>query len=564
MSIISIPGLGFGKSILLINDDELHFYNVRGGMVNYVRSIQWEESNFIVQATSIIRDECGNNPIIILDDSSEQFYRREAIPNIGSVMDRGNLVKRKLNVAFPNYDIKASLKLKDKSVSTKGDKAVENKPGKTTKYLFAAIPETDKTRLVYEIARQLTVPVQSYLLVPVEASTMIRLLSKKIFGSGKNKSLWTIFIGQNQNGGLRQIVTKNGELAMTRLTPVVDSSAEPDLWANEVMQEFKATLKYLARFDYNPDDGLDVITICNPETGECLDDLIDIPCNFRSLTVAQAADIINVKIHPVDTKHYVDRLHAGWVARKPSITMDMKPKELDVISKPRKVASLISLALVISLIYFGYTFMGASGSLMKKQTELRNLQQTQNRLDAELEDEIAKMNNLGFDVKLIRAATSTYNAYQGRGIESVDYIQRIDTALDNQITLKFISMDVVKTSVFEDGFRALLGNESGEAIRIRLGMLFPGATDPEDGNEEVDDISRRLKDEFPNHRVRVTKYLKDMTFDSEFTGEAGLSAREEQQVQDFSAEIEVVGNISSVDMDVSENNSGQNSRRNNR
>ena len=86
----------------------------------------------------------------------------------------------------------------------------------------------------------------------------------------KEKASWTIFMGQQSSGSLRQIVTRNGELALTRMTPIVDTDIEPALWAREVTEELDSTMSYLARFGYKKEDGLDIIIVSNGSTHQAL------------------------------------------------------------------------------------------------------------------------------------------------------------------------------------------------------------------------------------------------------------------------------------------------------
>jgi len=72
---------------------------------------------------------------------------------------------------------------------------------------------------------------------------MITKLSEKMHDKGAPIPKWTVFIGQHQSGGLRQVVVREGELALTRMTAVGSHDENPMNWAREVQQEFKLNLQ---------------------------------------------------------------------------------------------------------------------------------------------------------------------------------------------------------------------------------------------------------------------------------------------------------------------------------
>ena len=88
---------------------------------------------------------------------------------------------------------------------------------------------------------------------------------------------------------MRQIVIKDGELALTRMTPVSEDTSNVVRWASEVHQEFKATMSYLTRFGFQQEDGLHIITIANAPCSEALQEMIEEPCKFSGLTSVEAA-----------------------------------------------------------------------------------------------------------------------------------------------------------------------------------------------------------------------------------------------------------------------------------
>src|SRR5690606_3907516 len=106
-------------------------------------------------------------------------------------------------------------------------------------------------------------------------ASMVQTLAKKLRKPADPACMWTVFVGQHSSGGLRQVVIRNGELALTRMTPIIDSDADPEIWASDVVAEVKGTMSYLSRFGYDPADGLDVIVISGNSAADLLHSKID-------------------------------------------------------------------------------------------------------------------------------------------------------------------------------------------------------------------------------------------------------------------------------------------------
>ena len=124
------------------------------------------------------------------------------------------------------------------------------------------------------VLKDTDVSIAGFGLLPTESVNFVEALSRKIFGGGEGdkkstlsflskkkapppkSNVWTIFIGQNRSGGLRQIVTKGGELALTRITPIVETNEDIELWTGDIFREYQATMTYLSRFGYTSNDTL--------------------------------------------------------------------------------------------------------------------------------------------------------------------------------------------------------------------------------------------------------------------------------------------------------------------
>ena len=434
---MSIPFLKPSRCVLLVGDDALHIFDVKSSTSRRVKTIPWKDDNFVDDVLATINKYCKGKPILILNDMVEQHYRKEKIPNVGA-LDKANVVQRRLTVAFPNYSIRAALPLKEKVGG------VESKGGSV--YLFAALAKNNYFAKIVTVAKRSMADIAGFCLLPVESSTLVNKLSEKVFPvrANRGKAKWTVFIGQHYGGGLRQIVTRNGELALTRLTPIVDTDKKLEVWAAEVAQEFKATMSYLSRFGFSSEEGLNVILISNPKAGEIVGEIIDTPCEFKSMTAVQAAGMLGISIGIQEDMRYADPIHASWAGQARSFILPLKSTELTAISKPRKMASAAMALLIASLGYLTYDISDKVSGYFIQREDLKVANQALSQVDEQLNNEIKRKEDMGIDIRKIQASLSIYEQLQTGSMDPIPMFQVIGRQLGGKLKLDKISMSEIK------------------------------------------------------------------------------------------------------------------------
>lgn len=533
--------LGSAKTILMIGDEALSIYSSGFKGMELVEAVPWGADNFEENAAKIIAKDCSGKPVTVLNDMVEQHYRKERVPKV-NVMDRKNVVSRKLNVAFPNYPVRAAFPLKEKI--PKSDKM----PAANV-YIFAAAPQSEQYVKTMEAAKRSLASVSGYALLPVEAANMVKALSSKLTPRSRNRSKWAVFIGQHQNGGLRQIVIKDGELALTRMTPVIDTDADPDVWANEVYQEFQATLSYMARFGFVADDGLDIMIVANPSAGDILGGIIEIEANIYTMTASEAAKKLGLSISSYTDQRYADILHAAWVSKKPKLQLPMQAKELESISKPRQVATFVSLLLIAGTCYLGYEAYTKFEELQENNEIVSDTRTRTARLNNEYQIEVEKKEALGFDVRMVQSSIAVKEALDKENIDVLHVLEGIGQGLGRDLRLDSVGIEQIETTQGNAATRMLQGrfNEDPNADTYtyvaRLQLTFPSTTDIDRGNEEIEALKARIEQQLPDHDVTVEKYLKDTEYVDELVmGEDG--APRQDVAQDFVISLAVRGSNS--------------------
>jgi hypothetical protein len=536
--------LGSSKTVLLISDEFLYIFSSGFKGMELIESVPWGAENFEENVSKIISKDCGGKSVVILNDMVEQYYRKERVPKV-NVMDKKNVVNRKLNVAFPNYPIKAAFPLKEKIPKT-------DKLPAASVYIFAAAPQTEQYKKAMSASKKSMASVIGYGLLPVEASGMVKALATKLAVRAKPKSKWSVFIGQHQHGGLRQVVIKDGELALTRMTPIVDTDSDAEIWASDVNQEFQATLSYMSRFGFTQEDGLDIIVVSNPAAGEAFARMVEVEANIHTMTASQVARKLGLVISSYVDQRYSDIIHATWVAKKSGLVLPMSAQEISSISNPRKIATAASVILIGGAGYFGYEAFNQLGVHQALDSDLRSARSRVAVLNADYSAEVAKKEALGFDVRLMQSSIELFDDLEKINIKPVQLFGGIgrslgrDLRIDSVIVEKVAAQPVQQSSQRRPtGGRNQADIDSRQELQIayqaRIQLTFPKTIDIDKGNQEIDALRARLLETLPNHEVIVDKYLKDTQYVDELVMGGDTRRQVEDLEQDFVVSLTIRG-----------------------
>lgn len=533
---MSLSLLPSQKTILMVSDDALFVYSMTQKGMRLVDTVPWDAADFEQNVASVIAQECGGKSVIILNDMVEQHYRKERVMKAGvGAMDRGAMLKRKLNVAFPNYPMRAAYPLKEKVAK------IDNKSAADI-YIFAAIPNTKQFLKVIGAVQKSLAPVSGFGLLPVESTDMVRALSKKLAKKGAPQAKWVVFIGQHKGGGLRQVVIKGDDLALTRMTPISDTQSDVLAWTTEVQQEFKATMSYLSRFGYQPEDGLDVILIGNKEAGSSFEAMLDQPCNFYALSVSDAASALGLNIGPQDDNRHADLLHAAWVAKKSKMLLPMKAQQLDTVSRPRQAAAAGAFILFVGAAFLAYQLFNVFTDMSSVYTDLDDAQKRASQLNSQFQREVKRKEDLGFEIRLVQSSIAVVDEFEKKNILVLQVMNGIGQALGKDMRVDRVLLSRPGGGVIAPVSINIDGSEEAKSPLFlgALQLTYPSTTNIDKGNQEVNDLRDRLVKTLPDHKVEVTKLLKDYEYVEEIVVETG-DLEKENLKQDFIAEIKIEG-----------------------
>ncbi len=533
------------RCVLLIGDEALAVYDVTASATRLVETVSWGTENFGSYVADLIVRACGKKPVLVLNDMVEQYYRKEKIPKVG-LLDRASVVTRKLEITFPNYPIRSALPLKEKATASASSSASSSSGGRVVaggagggQYLFAAVPSSDAFNRTMEAVRRSMAPLVGFCLLPVESSDMITLLAESLARKGRARFRWTVFIGQHRGGGLRQIVTRNGELALTRITPVIESDSDSALWASEVNQEFRATMSYLSRFGYAAEDGLDVVVISSSEAGAALGEMIKTTCHYTSLTVGEAARQLGLRIGRQQDDHLADSLHVAWAGLKSRFILPMRAQEVDKIYRPRQMAVVAMLAMLCGIGGMTYQMAGYGQQWMDLGEQISDAHSLRDRVEEDYQKESARKKAMGFDVDLVQGTIGTWDRLDAEGIHVLPLVRDIGLALAPNLSIEKISInrpsekkDTTLSFGDKDGSE---GKKSG--YEVVFSMKFPPGIAPEEGVRAVDALVGKLRKRLPGDKVSVRKQVADLAYSAQFEGASTQIQDANEKKKEYEAEI---------------------------
>ena len=546
--------IGGGRRVLLIGEEGVVLYAPSGKGIERELSLSWEVPNFDEQLVATLRSQNQGKSLLMIFDGADQTYRKEEnIPKL-SPIDRPRFVKRKLEYAFPSYPIRASYEIKPPS--KKSGFLMPSQAEQQRSYLFVALPELEQLDRIGKIIYEAGTPVAGFGLLPLESTGLVAELSDKLFTDQAKKSRWAMIIGQHETGGLRQVVIKDGNLALTRLTPTSDSGTSGAGWVEEVTREFKATLTYISRFGYTEADGLDVVIIAGDIEKAFFDSRSMPVTNFQCLNVNEALQVIGAKSAGIEKGNFADPLHAAWTGKKGGLKLSVKVPGISRIQGPRLAARAGSVVLVLGVL----GLLGLSGSDVKEyaslQSEISDKENQKTMLDREYKEESKLFDGLEMSPDALKSALNVKKVMDDNTVNVRHLLHMLKGALPSDVHVESLSMKhTPNDALSQHGLAPVLPgafnlagakppSEKG-TMQVNFKFSLPSRLTLEQKVTRTEELQRSLGDVFKGYDVQVIRQFEDVSRQGNFSGPSGSDGAPEDpnqpKVEESYAEIQVSG-----------------------
>jgi hypothetical protein len=289
--------------VMIAGEDAAVIYARTGAGMERRGIFPWRMPGFDAALQEALAGLKGGPAPLLLFNGSNQKYRVAEIPKTLRWYDAPRFVARKAETEMPDCVTRGATAL---------PKNPDNRAGLPL-WLMAGIEKNASLLRLAGAMAAAGVKPSGCGTLPLESASLATELAAKLPRAGA-PSRWVMLMAQHENGCLRQIILRDGGLALTRITPTPYLPGEPK-WDEEAGREFNTTLASITRFGFAPAQGLDFIVLCDAADKPFFEKKPDAARNVMAVTVAEAmaAVLPGVTASP-PPGNFADALHAAWAS----------------------------------------------------------------------------------------------------------------------------------------------------------------------------------------------------------------------------------------------------------
>lgn len=471
-------------------------------------------------------------PVYVLMDVLEQMYREEELPQVGA-FDRAKVLHRRLDMAFPNDELRAALLWKRKEPVGRS-------------YLFSSLPLTDQMRMWQAFIESLPNPLPGYSLLPLESLDLIRHLIPPEMAATDH---WRGLITQEASGGFRHIIEYHDRMVVTRLTMKPSEDNTPEDVAKLIEREYRSTIGYVKRMGYDERNPMDLVVITPDDVGYYLQQA-NLPA--RSLTVLEpqgAGDRTGLRGVGTPGLPYADILHAAWLGqkKKPRLTMMSAGMKRRVQMRSASQGA-IAVAAAATLAVLGNAGMDQVNIMVAEQ-ELGVHMAERDKAKLDFDRAKRELDQFPLSPSEMRAVIETYES-QGKGLpHPIELLGTIGKALGESARLVEVNFDnTAAANAVKPGAPQAAVKKPAKAdvqlYKINLKAEFSGIAEPDKAVAEAKALGQRLAEMMPAHKVQIARLpvaiLPSQTLEGGLGSGPKADAKKDDKKQTFTADYEVI------------------------
>lgn len=453
----------------------------------------------------------------VIIDTLDQASKEEEVPKV-SILDRRKVLARHINMAFPGQNLR-------------GARLVAETDKKTLIYEFASVPLDGRMPGWVDFVESLPNEKGGYFAIAPENADLVKALAPKdVPPPEEGKNEWRHLIGVNVTGGLRQIITKNGRLCLTRLTQAPPQETPPEEFADMIVRDFKATITYLRRLGYQVGEPLDLVVLTSSENKQVLADLTwDGARSATVYTPYEAGMVLGLGSLGREDQAFGDVLHAAWFAskRRPLLPLTRSLAMGDTMDDIRELAFLSApyaagIAAAAVLVWAGWT----TKQLMEFNDQNAELQIQLSQRTAALNAARAKAGGIPYEPARVRSALDVDKALDIGQIDIVPPLQALARALQSDAIVTTLSLDsTVLTQQPKVAAPGAAAAEKSEYVLVASMQLPRVVVTADEAVAVTRRLETRLNESFgKDYRVQLTVAPLAAQATQKFTG--GLSDSE--------------------------------------
>jgi len=452
-----------------------------------------------IRQAKLALSEFPKYPVVMLYDVLGQTYRRDRLPPV-SLLDRPKILARKLDSLFPGAELKGGMQLGRSTGEIRG-----------FDYLFASIAASPEITEWQSVLSQIENPTCDIRLLPVESVKLLQQIMHAGNGKLSKPNPWNILITHHRTGGFRQIVTRDGGLAIARMTASSAAIESPAEIAGLLRREIGATIDYITRLGFDRTAGLDAIFIGRSDISAALKN-VQLP--VRKLTVytpAEAESLAGISGARDDSGHFADLLHAAWGASRiiPALSVwalnlrQARSRVLGYVWGARALAAASLAAILYSAnIYW---------EIQRTEAEYLQLESTRAALQQRYDEEVSKLDSGPMPIARMRDIIAIHAQLQNADIDLNSLYTVINSALSGNVRLHALDIEIdppeLALAPVQDP--PLPADESAETPPVEVGIVLnldlSSFRDAELAIAEADRMIQALRLALPGMKIKILR-----------------------------------------------------------
>jgi hypothetical protein len=488
--------------ILNIGDEGATLVQIHGGQI--VDAVFAEAT--AEEGWDAMRELLRGDPrarIILIADVLEQMFREDTVPKVG-FFDRGKIVKRRLDLTYPNDILKAALPL-------------PRQRGAPQAVLFTALPMSEHLQRWVAFLDEFPNPLAGFYMLPMEVVGVANRLAPS--AQGETRRVWRALITQEAASGFRQIFESGGRLIVTRLTQRAAQPLTPDAEAMLIERELRSSISYIKRLGFSDADRLDVVILADPAVCRAVDDR-DLPATTVTVnTPYQAGVLLGLGEVGREDSPFADVLLGLWIARKRRQVLTLPTprirQQMQMTSIIRASTAATAALTLLAIYYTGSlvdTFVAGGTDIKTLQSQLDT---TKTRLNAEL----SRMKSSPIPLDELTEVADNERHFADDEIDVATILQKISKALANDARVSNMAYTLLRLPAQPSrpaprASKPPPGGDSLPPYEIKLIVKFPKSGDAGSSAEAALGLAKavlgRLADAFPDCTVQAVHLPTDM------------------------------------------------------
>jgi hypothetical protein len=486
------------RFIINIGDEGSTLVQIRAGQV--VDAVFAEASS--EDGWQALRETMATDPkatIVVVADVLEQMFREDTVPKVG-IFDRSKIVKRRLDLTFPNEVLKAALPARRKRGAPQG-------------VLFTALPMSELLGRWVTFLDEFPNPARGFYMLPLEVVGIAAKLAPS--SEGETRKVWRALISQEAASGFRQVFELGGKMVVTRLTQRAAQPLTPEAEAMLIERELRSSISYVKRLGFSDADRLDVVLLADPAVCRAADER-DLPATTVSVyTPYQAGVLLGLGEVGREDSPFADVLLGLWVAAKKSPLLTLPTRKIVEQNKMNSIirwsAAATAVMTLLALYYMGslVTALTAGGA------DIGRLESQIDTTKATLAGELGRMKNYPIPLDELSGVAMSQEQLEAQEIDLVKMMRTIGGALGQDARATNISYETMTPTVSAPARPKIGAAAAGPVtmppvsylihLRVHLTQSGPAAAGSAESAKQAKAVLSRLIAAFPGLKVEAAE-----------------------------------------------------------